>query len=313
MIVSKNILLLLIISIYSGLLLGSCTIYKKFRTHFSFSDSKEKIEQDIHKSPYPRMLYIPAGSFKMGSNLKKNEQPVHQVQISSFFLDIYEVTVSEFRAYCQAVNKKMPNQPKWSRDNHPIVNVSWGDAKAYARWAGKRLPTEAEWEYAARDLGRSPDYPASDNLLFANVYGNIADESVKRVKFFYPIVDGYDDGYLYTSPVGSFELSKPGLADMRGNVLEWCADWYSDTYYAKSAKVDPKGPAKTRFKSIRGASYNRSGEYLRATYRSFYHPSSRFPFLGFRCALDVEPSSTLQKSGSITNQYSKKSEKKTIQ
>lgn len=224
----------------------------------------------------------------MGSILKPNEQPVHTVYVSGFYLDVNEVTVREYRQFCRQTGRTMPQQPDWNYDNHPVVNVSWGNAKAFAKWAGKRLPTEAEWEYAARGLGESPDYAGPENMLFGNSYGNVADESVKRVKYFYPIVDGYDDGHLYTAPVGSFGASKVGLMDMRGNVLEWCADWYAETYATDGEELDPQGPAKGRYKVVRGASFNRSGKYMRVTYRTWYDPTSKFNFLGFRCAKDAD-------------------------
>jgi len=301
MIAFQRRLLISIFFVLIVILVSACTVNDKIFSRFSSGESGEKSAQYIPPAPFPGMVYVAAGTFMMGSNMKKNERPVHEVHVSAFFLDVYEVSVAEFRAFCRAKNRKMPEQPEWSRDNHPVVNIRWWDANAYAKWAGKRLPTEAEWEYAARGMGKSPSYIESDDLLFGRSFGNVADESVKRVKYFYPIKDGYDDGHLHTAPVGSFAANKLGVADMRGNVLEWCFDWYSDSYYSSSINIDPKGPSKTRFKSIRGGSYNRSGEYLRATYRTWYHPGSRFPFLGFRCAVDVEKPAGLQKPGSITN------------
>ncbi len=287
------------ITLVAGIFM-SCNLKESLFRGFDRTDEPAESALARPVSPYPEMVYIPEGSFAMGSNLKDNEKPVHTVHVGPFYLDIYEVTVADYRRYCRAKRRKMPEQPAWNRDNHPVVNVSWNNARGYAKWAGKRLPTEAEWEYAARGLGKYDDYVGSGNALFGESYGNIADETVKREKYFYPIVDGYDDGYMYTSPVGHFMTNALGVADMRGNVLEWVADWYGASYYADSEEVDPKGPPKGRFKVIRGASYNRSGEYMRVTYRTWYHPSSKFPFLGFRCARDVEVPENLRETAAIT-------------
>jgi len=75
---------------------------------------------------------------------------------------------------------------------------------------------------------------------------------------------------------------------MDGNVLEWCTDWYDAAYYSNKIQLNPKGPDKGNYKVIRGASWNRSGEFLRATYRTWYNPTCKFDFLGFRCAMDKE-------------------------
>ncbi len=234
------------------------------------------------------MAYIPGGWFEMGSRRASNERPVHRVFVKPFYLDIKEVTVFEFRQFCNATRRKMPKQPEWSSNNHPVVNVTWYQAKAYAKWAGKRLPTEAEWEFAARGGENSGlRYSYQESNFYGNHYGNVADESIRRLKGRFPSVEGYDDGYEYTAPVGSFISNTFGVFDMDGNVLEWCSDWYSKSYYKQSPAENPKGPAQGRYKVIRGGSWNRSGKYLRVTYRTFYHPKVQFNFVGFRCAKDA--------------------------
>lgn len=119
--------------------------------------------------------------------------------------------------------------------------------------------------------------------MYGKNYENIADESMRRVKYHFPVVSGYDDGYVYTAPVGLFAPNIFGVHDLNGNVLEWCSDWYSKNYKKKSVK-NPKGPKKGYYKVIRGASWNRSGKYMRASFRTFYNKGVRFNFLGFRCA-----------------------------
>ncbi len=278
----KNLLHILLLVI----LLNSCgykNIFKKFNTD---TNKQEEIPSSFEQLSVEGMAYIPGGWFNIGSSKKPNERPVHRIHVDGFYMDENEVTVAEFYEFCMATHRAMPSQPDWNMDNHPVVNVTWRDAAEYAAWAGKRLPTEAEWEFAARGGGKENNFASESNDHYVRNFGNIADESIKRVKYFYPIVESYDDGYIYTSPAGSFAPNMFGLMDMKGNVLEWCADWYDQNYYKRNDQLNPKGPETGKFKSLRGASWNRSGKYLRVTYRSFYHPTCRFNFLGFRCVMD---------------------------
>lgn len=239
------------------------------------------------------MVFIPGGTFDMGSRYKKDESPVHRVVVDSFFLDLYEVTVAEYQWFCKATRRRMPTQPQWSSPQHPVVNVTWEDANAYARWSGKRLPTEAEWEYSARGSQPGVRYAKNKENLYGSSWGNIADESILRIKLRFPIKERYDDGFIYGAPVGSFPPNLFGLFDMEGNVLEWCGDWYDPGYYKNGPSQFPKGPDKGTYKMIRGASWNRSGAYLRSTYRSWYPKACAFEFLGFRCAKDyTRPTNT---------------------
>ena len=277
----KSITLLLTL-----LFLSSCNIASYFVV--KESDEDKVNEQDLIKSRYEEdgMLYIPGGWFIMGSNKRKNEQPVRKVYIEGLYMDKTEVTVAQFREFVEATNRKMPDQPEWNEENHPVVNVTWDEAKAYAEWSGKRLPTEAEWEYVASGGSEDYEYVYENSQQYGKNYENIADESMKRVKYHFPVVSGYDDGYVYTSPVGLFAPNRFGIYDLNGNVLEWCSDWYDDKYPADQLK-NPSGPKEGRYKVIRGASWNRSGSYMRTSYRTFYSSHVRFDFLGFRCAKDA--------------------------
>jgi sulfatase modifying factor 1 len=102
--------------------------------------------------------------------------------------------------------------------NHPVSHVNWTEANAYAEWVGGRLPTEAEWERAARGGLDQTTYPWGDELTPGGVHRcNIWQGT-------FPMDNTLDDGFVGTSPVGTFAPNDWGLYDVAGNVWEWCAD-----------------------------------------------------------------------------------------
>jgi len=159
----------------------------------------------------------------------------------------------------------MPSKPKWGWiDNHPIVNVSWNDAKAYADWAGVVLPTEAQWEKAARGTdGRI--YPWDNEW-----------DAIKCVNF--------TNSKSGTKPVGSIlSGSSPyECLDMAGNVWEWCGDWYGADYYKNAPAKNPTGPVtgENRVRVLRG------GSWYYGDYGPGYYYGGNYG-IGFRCASPV--------------------------
>ncbi len=261
-------------------------------------------------------VFIKGGCFEMGDTFGDGdnaEKPVHEVCVDDFYLGKYEVTIGEFRKFVDATGYRteaekgdgcftwtgekweMDRSASWRspgfpiNDKHPVVCVSWNDAVAYARWmkgrGGKtyRLPTEAEWEYAARDGGKKIKYSWGNG----EPTGNIADESFKRRFPKWDIWSGYDDGYVYTAPVGSFRLNGLGLYDMTGNVWEWCADWYDENYYQNSPKDNPRGPGNGQIRVLRGGSWVSNPWFGRAAVRVGVFLAKRYGSYGFRLGLSV--------------------------
>jgi len=221
----------------------------------------------------PPMVSVEGGTFSMGSNQSEDEKPIHSVTVSSFSIGKYEVTVEEYKAFCNATNHPMPND--WTPsggwiDTHPIANIKFNDALAYCNWLNDvfngnyRLPTEAEWEYAARggDKKSGYIYSGSDNLDKVGFYG---DNSSGR-----------------THNVGSKKSNELGLYDMSGNVWEWCQDWYNDTYYSNSPGSNPRGPSSGYYHVLRGGAWGIAAANCRVTSRYESGPDYRNLNRGFR-------------------------------
>ena len=141
--------------------------------------------------------------------------------------------------YVPGANWKQPEGPDSNlegRMDHPVVHVSWDDAKAYCIWKGHRLPTEAVWEYAARGGRVGEEYP----------WGNQRNPDGKWLNNIwqgeFPLQNEVTDGFRHTSPVKTFPPNDYGLYDLSGNVWEWCADWFQPDYYEHSPQRNPQGP-----------------------------------------------------------------------
>lgn len=272
------------------------------------------------------MVFIKAGCFEMGDPFPQktrldgdpDEKPLHTVCLSGYYMGKYEVTVGEFREFVEETGylteaekgagcyiviggRNWENRPEmnWRTlkqgEDHPVVCLSWNDVDEYIKWKRKktglayRLPTEAEWEYAARSLGKPYKYSWGNN----EPSGNIADESVKKeMGDLFPentYWKGYDDGYVFTAPVGSFKPNEIGLYDMSGNVWEWTGDYYDVDYYRKSPRDNPKGNKSADSSRVRkGGSWNDDFRHQRISNRSrSYQFRSRFD-LGFRLVIDPD-------------------------
>jgi formylglycine-generating enzyme required for sulfatase activity len=253
-------------------------------------------------------LYVPAGPFKMGDNFGDGlprERPVHTVDLDAFYIGKFEITNAEWKdfrddpgdddASLWPGNRVMPkNQiPYWTQannhggaipgnENYPVLGVNWDGAVAYCNWISRktgkkyRLPTEAEWEKAARGADQRR-YP----------WGNTIDHSyanyVGAQKFDTGMVVGTYDGQKH-GDLETHDGSSPyGAADMAGNVMEWCSDWYSQNYYAVSPVKNPQGPATGAYKVLRGGTFFEEPFDLRSYARSAAWPSLQsHRMIGFR-------------------------------
>ncbi|HLK55559.1 MAG TPA: SUMF1/EgtB/PvdO family nonheme iron enzyme [Chthonomonadaceae bacterium] len=213
-----------------------------------------------------RMIYIPAGTFQMGNADQKNNPP-HTVTLDGYWIYEELVTVKQYRKFCKETNHAMPPEPSWGwKEDHPIVNVSWNDAKAYCAWAKVALPTEAQWEKAARG-------PEGFKYPWGNDWnGNKCANSVRP------------NDLNSTVPVGKYDANGYGLYDMAGNVWEWCGDWYNADYCKSSPAKNPTGPANGDWRVLRGGSWNNNDPgNFRCACRGGVDPEVRDYLRGFRC------------------------------
>ena len=253
------------------------------------------IEPPETKIDLEAMTRIPAGEFIMGSNkidtemLQQrfglaempylNEHPERKVYLDEYYIDTYEVTNQEYKAFLDEMMKIFRRFPvsdflssTWKNgtypegeDNLPVAGISWDNAVEFCKRQGKRLPTEAEWEKAARGTdGR--EFPWGDEFdeTKANSMGK----------------------YGGIAPVGQFagDVSPYGVRDMGGNVREWVQDWYKSypgneflyKHYGEKQKV------------VRGGDWGSAGHYVmplyyRAAAREHVEPEAFLEIVGFRC------------------------------
>jgi eukaryotic-like serine/threonine-protein kinase len=184
------------------------------------------------------LVYVPEGIFTMGYEVADDEKPVHDVFLSSFWMDQTEVTNAMYAKCVEAGACSRPisiasysrsdyyNNPQYA--DFPVISVSWCDAGTYCIWAGRRLPTEAQWEKAAR---------GTDEHLYP--WGNESPVCALANFVSQSGVCAGDPAAVGSYPAGA---SPYGALDMAGNVLEWVSDIYGPSYYFKSPDANPSGP-----------------------------------------------------------------------
>lgn len=236
-----------------------------------------KHQNTLQSATYPEIVTVEGGTFTMGDEHgegQADEQPTHQVTLKTFKIAKTETTVAQWRAFCTATGRAMPEAPDWGwQDKHPMVKVTYNDAVSYCNWLGEkfggdwRLPTEAEWEYAARGGNKS------------NRYTYAGGDELEKVAWF------EDNAGGQTQAVGRKKANELGIYDMSGNVWEWCKDWYGKDYYKTSPATNPKGPTNGEYRVLRGGSWFYEATDCRVANRDNLTPSSRNLNCGFRVVL----------------------------
>ncbi len=252
------------------------------------------------------------------------EQPAHPVRITRpFLMGKYEVTVGQFRRFVEATGYRTDAErhggsnvydaeasqewfkkkdASWRRpgfaqtEHHPVVCVSWNDAQVFLKWLNQvdetkpvgwayRLATEAEWEYAAR-------HSSHREYAWGNEWkGRRANFADQRSGLQWAD-DKADDGHARTAPVGSYSPAGDtplGIADMTGNVWEWCRDTFAADFYKRSPAKDPVCLEPRPERVERGGSWAFTRDYCRAAFRFRLKPTDSYDNLGFRIVLARTP------------------------
>jgi formylglycine-generating enzyme required for sulfatase activity len=220
------------------------------------------------------MMFVPSEPFSMGSDRYNDEQPIHPVRLSAYYIDKYEVTNAAYQRCVDAGACVLPKQSRsYTRiayygnpefDEFPVIYVDWNMAKTYCEWRGDRLPTEAEWEKAARGTdGRTYPWGESVSCDKANYQSNCKGD---------------------TTQVGSYlgGVSPYGLYDMAGNVWEWTSSLFKPYPYSVDDGREILNASGVRVP--RGGSWNNYDFNARSSYRYRLTPDYINYNVGFRCA-----------------------------
>ncbi|HEX5734487.1 MAG TPA: SUMF1/EgtB/PvdO family nonheme iron enzyme [Blastocatellia bacterium] len=253
-----------------------------------------------------------------------NERQHRRIISKPFYLGETEVTVEQFRRFARATRYQtdaergveegghnkgafaalpdgdrewtpsaswlnpFPNLKEYCvSDNHPVVHVSWNDARRFVEHFGLRLPTEAQWEYAARAGSRTPFF-WGDSESGGKGYGNVQDEGGRKRFTRWNTSFPFDDGVVMLSAVGKYRPNAWKIHDMVGNVSEWCQDAFAKEYPGdgtdeRAIEGDGKAP-----RVIRGSSWLDGPDFSRSAKRIGFLPQGRRDFVGFRVATTIE-------------------------
>jgi formylglycine-generating enzyme required for sulfatase activity len=272
----------------------------------------------------PEMVVVPAGEVLMGSNAADidsglaaaNEGPQHRAVVKQpVAVGRFEVTRDQYAAFvtssgykagerCYTFEHNLPQErdqrsflnPGFVQGgNHPVVCVSWTDAKAYVQWlsqtTGKpyRLLSEAEFEYAAR-AGSNSRFGFGDDPSALCKFVNGADRAAKAAGL--PADTAYmncSDGYPFTAPVGSLAANAFGLYDMIGNVWEWTEDCFYGDYATAGSNSAARIETGCSSRTVRGGDWFSTETSLRPAVRAKANVDARHDDIGFRVARTLGP------------------------
>ena len=255
---------------------------------------------------FPGMVYIPAGTFVMGSpNSEPNrssDETQHTVTLTrGFFMGQYEVTQTEYQAVMGTNPSYFNGGQNGSEANtaqYPVESISWVDSTNYCgkltqreQAAGRlpggfayRLPTEAEWEYACR-AGTSTPFHYGNKLVQGMANFNTIFEYDVAKGGVYQVSTNRQ--LKRTTSTGTYQPNPWGLYDLHGNVWEWCLDWYD--LYPNGAETDPTGPNSGNLRVFRGGSEGDLGQNCRSAFRNRRDPAYRDKVVGIRVVLVSVP------------------------
>ena len=216
------------------------------------------------------MNALRGGTFMMGSNDDLSEKPVHQVTIKPLAISRYPISVREWN---QCATAKACAFTASGKDDAPVTNVSWSDARQFVAWLADatkkpyRLPSEAEWEFAARG-GTQTKYWWGDQLQPG--MANCKDCGTAAVQ---------------PEKVGSFNPNPFGLYDMGGSIDQWVEDCWHKNYQGAPADGSAWTGNDCTSHVIRSGSWKNDARYIRPANRDSYDTNVRYPTHGFRVAL----------------------------
>ena len=225
-----------------------------------------------------KLVFHPAMTVRLGCTVidgacLNNEDDTRWVEVPAMWIEAHEVSNRRYRLCVDSGSCLPPDAPEAFNDpeniDHPVVGVSWRQARTYARWAGRRLPSEAEWERAAR--GEVTDARFS--------WGNGRRRGLANI-WLEPRSSIAGD----TRVVGSFPVMGYGISDMAGNVWEWCQDRYQPRISDASNGSGPRRHGWGRV--VRGGSWRRAIDMARVSTRMWYDIGYFADDLGFRCVVD---------------------------
>jgi formylglycine-generating enzyme required for sulfatase activity len=266
------------------------------RSIYVGADTEQTLQLNL--APEIEMASLPGGCFMMGSpedepDRDPDEGPRHEVCLDPFEIGVYEVTFDDWDA-CVAAGgcQHRPDDEGWGRGRHPVINVSWQQARDYIRWlnscggkTGYRLPTEAEWEYAARAGTTTPfatgDCISTDEANFDGTfeYGNCGLPT--QVELHHSVA------------AGSYAPNPWGIYDMHGNVNEFVLDCWNDGYEGAPTDGSAWQAGNCMKRVVRGGSWHGWVGYARSAYRCRSGPAFGHKTMGFRLArTPEEPAAT---------------------